>query len=94
VRKRSARSCHVAYLFEGSVRWAGNRIRVSATLVDTANSFRVWSEEIDGKLDDVFAVQERVASRIVDVLHLKLSRGNDGAEPGYRNREERSPDEL
>lgn len=42
----------------------------------------------------VFAVQERVASRIVDVLHLKLSRGNDGAEPGYRNREERSPDEL
>jgi TolB-like protein/Tfp pilus assembly protein PilF len=63
----------VAYLLEGSVRRAGDRIRVSATLVNTADSFRVWSEEIDGKLDDVFAVQERVASRIVEALHLKLS---------------------
>ena len=63
----------VAYLLEGSVRRAGDRIRVSATLVNTADSFRVWSEDIDGKLDDVFAVQERVASRIVEALHLKLS---------------------
>jgi TolB-like protein len=63
----------VAYILEGSVRRAGNRIRVSTTLVNTANSFHVWSEEIDGQLDDVFAVQERIASRIVESLHLKLS---------------------
>jgi TolB-like protein len=63
----------VAWLVEGSVRRAGDRIRVSATLVRAADEVRVWSEDIDATLDDVFAVQERVASRIVDALDVEIS---------------------
>lgn len=63
----------VAYLVEGSVRRAGDRIRVSATLVRSADAFQVWSETLDAQLDDVFEVQERVATRIVEALHVRLS---------------------
>jgi eukaryotic-like serine/threonine-protein kinase len=63
----------VAYLVEGSVRRSADRIRVSATLVKTTDAFQVWSETIDAKLDDIFDVQERVATRIVEALHVRLS---------------------
>ncbi len=63
----------VAYLVEGSVRRAGDRIRVTATLVKTTDAFQLWSEEFDARLDDVFAVQERVALSIVDALDLRLT---------------------
>ncbi len=63
----------VAYLVEGSVRRAGDRIRVSATLVNTADAVQLWSDIIDARLDDVFQVQEQVATRIVEALHVRLS---------------------
>ncbi|HEU4382841.1 MAG TPA: protein kinase [Anaeromyxobacteraceae bacterium] len=65
----------VSFLVEGSVRRAGDRIRVTASLVRTSDAVRIWSEDLDGRLDDVFAVQERIASRIVEALGLKLTPG-------------------
>ena len=63
----------VAYAVEGSVRIAGDRIRVSAALVRTEDASQVWSEILDARRDDVFEVQERVATRIVEALHIHLT---------------------
>ena len=63
----------VAWLLEGSVRRAGDRIRVTTTLLKAADGFRIWSDDTETKLDDIFAVQERIASRTVDALALKLT---------------------
>jgi TolB-like protein/Tfp pilus assembly protein PilF len=63
----------VTYLLEGSVRRSGDRIRVSANLVTTADGVQAWTETMDARLNDVFEVQERVASRIADALRLRLS---------------------
>jgi serine/threonine-protein kinase len=63
----------VAWLLEGSVRRAGDRIRVTTTLLKAEDGFRVWSEDAEAKLDDIFAVQERIASRTVDALALQLT---------------------
>jgi len=67
----------VAFLVEGSVRRAGDRIRVTASLVRTADAVQLWSEDLDGRLDDVFALQDRIASRIVDALGVKLTPGEE-----------------
>jgi TolB-like protein len=79
--RRSAREIgaelSVAYLVEGSVRKAGDRIRVTASLVRAADAIQLWSEDLDGRLDDVFAVQERIAARIVEALGLKLTPGEE-----------------
>ena len=66
-------SLGVGYVLEGSVRRVGDRIRVAARLVTTADTFRTWSDEFDGNVDDVFGVQKRLAGRIVDALGLRLS---------------------
>jgi TolB-like protein len=63
----------VAWLLEGSVRRAGDRIRVNTTLLKSVDGFRVWSDDAEAKLDDIFAVQERIAARTVDALALKLT---------------------
>jgi adenylate cyclase len=79
--RRSAREIGaelwVTYLVEGSVRKAGDRIRVTASLVHAADAIQLWSEDLDGRLDDVFAVQERMAARIVEALGLKLTPGEE-----------------
>lgn len=62
----------VAYLVEGSVRRAGDRIRVRVSLVHSADALQLWSDDVDATLDDIFAVQERVATRVVTALGLKL----------------------
>jgi TolB-like protein len=63
----------VEWLLEGSVRHAGDRIRVTTTLFKSADGFQSWSEDSEVKLDDIFAVQERIAARTVDALALKLT---------------------
>ena len=58
----------VSYLLEGSVRRAGDRVRISAQLVEAASGAHVWAERYDRHLDDVFAVQDEVAQMIVSAL--------------------------
>ena len=56
------------FLIEGSVRKAGDRLRVTVQLIDTATDTHIWAEKYDRKLDDVFAIQDEVTSAIVATL--------------------------
>ncbi len=62
----------VETVLEGSVRKAGNRIRVTAKLINVADGYHLWSERYDRKLEDVFAIQDEVTLAIVDNMKLKL----------------------
>jgi serine/threonine-protein kinase len=62
----------VQTVLEGSVRKAGNRLRIVVQLVNVADGYHLWSERYDRELDDVFAVQEEIARRIVEKLKLQL----------------------
>ncbi len=66
------RDLGVAHLVEGSVRKAGNRVRVTAQLVEAATSNQVWAERYDRELDDIFAVQDEVTERIIEALQSRL----------------------
>ena len=59
-------------LVEGSVRKAGNRVRVTAQLVDASTEGHLWSSHYDGNLDDIFAVQSEIAEKVADELKVKL----------------------
>ena len=63
----------VAHVLEGSVRKQGERVRITAQLVRSEDGFHLWSETYDGELDDVFALQERIARSITAALQLVLS---------------------
>ena len=63
----------VATLLEGSVRKAGNRVRISARLVSAADGYQLWSEAFDRALGDIFAIQEEIAQAVVRALELRLS---------------------
>ena len=63
----------VQYVLEGSVRKAGQDLRITAQLVDVRTDVHLWAEKYKGKLDDVFEIQEKVSRSIVDALKLKLS---------------------
>lgn len=67
-----AENLGVANILEGSVRKAGNRLRVSARLVDGRRGHNLWSSTFEGDLDDVFAVQDQISRAIVDVLEVRL----------------------
>ncbi|MEM6772661.1 MAG: tetratricopeptide repeat protein, partial [Bacteroidota bacterium] len=62
------RELRVAYVVEGSVRLAGDRMRVAATLVDVREDLPLWSHTLDRKLDDIFAVQDEVSLLVADRL--------------------------
>jgi TolB-like protein/class 3 adenylate cyclase/Tfp pilus assembly protein PilF len=74
-----ARQLGVANIVEGSVQRAGNRVRVSAQLLDARNDVHLWAEHYDRPLDDVFAIQSEVAKSIADQLRAKLSPGEKAA---------------
>ena len=63
----------VAHVLEGSVRKQGDKVRITAQLVQTADGFHIWSESYDGDLKDVFQLQENIARAITDQLQVILS---------------------
>jgi len=63
-----AKALGAQYLVEGSVRKAGNRIRITVQLIDTANDTHIWAEKYDRTLDDIFEIQDEVTSAIVATL--------------------------
>lgn len=65
----------VGAVLEGSVRKAGESVRITAQLVDVANGYHIWSRTFDRSLDDVFAVQTEIAREIVNALQLELGTG-------------------
>ena len=60
------------YLVEGSVRKAGDRLRVTVQLIDTVNDAHIWAERYDRKLDDIFAIQDEITAAIVATLPGRL----------------------
>ena len=67
----------VRYVMEGSVRRAGNAVRVNVQLTDALTGGQLWAERYDGGLEDIFAVQDRLVRTIVDALALKLTKGEE-----------------
>jgi len=63
----------VQFVLEGSVRKAGNSLRITAQLIDAISDAHLWAEKYSGKLDDVFEIQEEVSRSIVEALKLKLN---------------------
>lgn len=66
------RELGVRYVLEGSVRKAGERVRITAQLIDTFDDSHVWAERYDGALNDIFSLQDMVTREIVTALELQL----------------------
>jgi TolB-like protein/Flp pilus assembly protein TadD len=62
-----------AYVLTGSIRRAGNRLRINAQLVDAATDFPIWSERYDREMEDVFELQDEIAHKIAEALRITLS---------------------
>ena len=78
------RELGVASVLEGSVRRAGNRVRINAQLIDAATGGHLWAERYDRDLTDIFEVQDEVTRQIVTVLKVKLLAGTDEARNAQR----------
>ena len=68
-----ARELGVRSVLEGSIRRVGNRVRITAQLIDAETGGHLWADRFDRELSDIFAVQDEVTRRIVDALKIKLS---------------------
>ena len=73
------RQLNVNTVLEGSVRRAGNRVRITAQLIDVDNGFHLWSSTYDRELDDIFRIQDEIAQNIAGALKLELI-GEAGAQ--------------
>jgi eukaryotic-like serine/threonine-protein kinase len=67
------RELGVRYLLEGSVRKAGNQVRINVQLIDSTTGFQTWADDFTGDLQNVFTLQEQVALKIAEALNLHLS---------------------
>jgi serine/threonine protein kinase len=77
--KMISKELGVRYALEGSVRKAGNSLRITAQLIDAENDVHLWAEKYSGTLDDVFEIQENVSKSVVDALSIVLSSGEKSA---------------
>jgi len=82
--KKVARDLGVRYVVEGSVRKAGNRVRITVQLIDAESDHHIWAERYDRELADIFAIQDEVTSAIVATLPGRM-------EADARSRAERKP---
>ena len=71
--RKIAEALNVQSILEGSVRRAGNRIRVTAQLINAQDGYHLWSQRYDRELADVFEVQEEIAAAIAGALQVKLA---------------------
>lgn len=84
--RQVARELHVQYVVEGSVRKAGNRVRVTVQLIDGQSDRHIWAERYDRQLEDIFAIQDEVTMAIVATLSGRV-------EAATRERASRKPTE-
>jgi TolB-like protein/class 3 adenylate cyclase len=70
--KQVGRELGVRYVLEGSVRKAGSRVRIAGQLIDAATSTHLWADRFDGQLQDVFEMQDQVASSVAGVIEPAL----------------------
>jgi len=86
--KRAARDLGVRYVLEGSVRKGGDRVRITAQLIDAATGNHIWADRYDGELTDVFALQDDITRKVVAAIEPKLLEAE-----GIRS-QKRSPEDL
>jgi TolB-like protein/Flp pilus assembly protein TadD len=86
--KRAARELGVRYVLEGSVRKSGNRVRITAQLIDASTGNHIWADRYDGDLSDVFALQDEITKKVVAAIEPKLLEAE-----GIRS-QNRSPEDL
>jgi TolB-like protein/tRNA A-37 threonylcarbamoyl transferase component Bud32 len=72
-----AQEVNVRYVLEGTVRRAGNSVRITGQLIDAASDTHLWAERYSGTLEDVFELQERLARHIVEALKVTLTADED-----------------
>jgi len=73
--KEVAEALGVQYVLEGSVRKTGNKVRITAQLIDALSGRHLWAERYDRDLKDIFAIQDEISLKITSVLNVKLSDG-------------------
>jgi len=75
--KQVAEELGVRYVLEGSVRRAGDQLRINAQLIDATTGGHLWAERYDGQMDDVFALQDKITRKIVSALAVQLTAGDE-----------------
>jgi TolB-like protein len=80
--KQVSEKLGVAHVLEGSVRKAGNRLRITAQLINAADGYHLWSNTFDRELDDVFAIQEDIARAVAEALKITLGMNKSTLTPG------------
>ena len=65
----------VLYVLEGSVQKAGDRVRITAQLIDTTTGYHLWSENYDRDLSDIFALQDEITVKLINTMQIKLTYG-------------------
>jgi len=73
--REAAKQLGVRYLLEGSVRKSGNRIRVTAQLIDAKDGTHLWAERYDRAIDDIFAIQDEITLVLATEMQVKLTEG-------------------
>jgi len=75
--RQVAEELGVRYVLEGSVRRAGDQVRINAQLIDATSGGHIWAERYDGSLQDIFALQDQVTRQIVTALKVSLTAGEE-----------------
>jgi adenylate cyclase len=70
--KQVGRELGVRYVLEGSVRRAGNRLRITGQLIDAATGHHVWADRFDGNTEDIFALQDEITQQVVSAIEPSL----------------------
>ena len=86
--RQVGRELGVRYVLEGSLRKAGNRVRITGQLIDTTSGAHIWAERFDRALDDIFELQDEVASRVAGAIEPRL-RQSEIARPPQADRSSR-----
>ncbi len=73
--REAARQLGVRYVLEGSVRKSGNRIRITAQLIDATDGAHLWAERYDRAMDDIFAIQDEITLVLATEMQVKLTEG-------------------
>jgi len=73
--KQIAKELGVKYILEGSVQKAGDRVRITAQLIDATTDYHMWSENYDRELEDIFALQDEITMKLMNAMQINLTYG-------------------
>ena len=73
--KQIAKELGVKYILEGSVQKAGDRVRITAQLIDATTDYHMWAESYDRDLSDIFALQDDITIKLIDSMRVNITEG-------------------